>query len=339
MDSLTQIVLGAAVAEAVAGKELGIKAACWGAVAGTIPDLDVFFRSWYNPLDAALVHRGFSHSLLFALIAGPAFGWLFNRFAKTKLGLKRWTLLWFLSIVTHPILDMFTNYGTQFLWPFSPRITFNSVFVIDPLYTLPFLFFLIGALCMKRTATRRRTWNRIGIVYSSLYLLWGVVVKLLILYQSDSYFREAGITPQKTMVTPMPLTSFYWTLIAEDDSTVYITYKSLFHAYNPNDIQRFAKETPTGSFKRLDKPTRDELNYITNGFFFSETYADTLTVFDVRFGTAEKISNGQNKQVLMGYQFVFDKHSNYTMDYYRNRRFDQIDIPAYFSFVFGKQGN
>lgn len=339
MDSLTQIVLGAAVAEAVAGKELGIKAAFWGAIAGTIPDLDVFFRSLYNPLDAALVHRGFSHSLLFALITGPAFGWLFHRFAKTKLGLKRWTLLWFLSIVTHPILDMFTNYGTQFLWPFSPRITFNSVFVIDPLYTLPFLFFLIGALCMKRTSVRRRKWNRIGIIYSSLYLLWGVFVKLTILYQSESYFNEADIHPKKTMVTPMPLTSFYWALIAEDDSTVYVTYKSLFHTYNPKDVQRFPKEMPAGGFERLKKPTRDELNYITNGFFFSETHDDTLTVFDVRFGTALKITNLQNNQTLMGYQFVFDKKLNYSIEHYRNRRFDQIDIPAYFEFVFGKQGN
>lgn len=172
MDSLTQIVLGAAVAEAVAGKQLGIKAALFGGIAGTIPDLDVFLRSFYNPLEAALVHRGFSHSLLFALIAGPTLAYLSNLLQKAKLGFKKWFWLWFLAIVTHPLLDIFTNYGTQFLWPFSPRITFNTVFVIDPLYTLPFLFFLVGALFMKRNSSRRRRWNWIGIGYSSLYLFW-----------------------------------------------------------------------------------------------------------------------------------------------------------------------
>ena len=77
MDSLTQIVLGAGVAEAVAGKKMGNKAVLWGAVAGTIPDLDVFLRFFYHPIDAALVHRGFSHSLLFALLMGPLLGFVF----------------------------------------------------------------------------------------------------------------------------------------------------------------------------------------------------------------------------------------------------------------------
>ena len=71
MDSLTQIVLGGAVAELVAGKKMGNKAIIWGAIAGTIPDLDVFLRAFYHPIDAALLHRGFSHSILFSIIFGP----------------------------------------------------------------------------------------------------------------------------------------------------------------------------------------------------------------------------------------------------------------------------
>ena len=38
MDSLTQIVLGASVAEATLGKKIGNKAILYGAIAGTIPD-------------------------------------------------------------------------------------------------------------------------------------------------------------------------------------------------------------------------------------------------------------------------------------------------------------
>jgi len=82
MDSITQIVLGGAIGELVAGKKLGNKAILWGAVAGTIPDLDVFLRVFYHPIDAALVHRGFSHSLLFALLPGPTLGYLFTLLTK-----------------------------------------------------------------------------------------------------------------------------------------------------------------------------------------------------------------------------------------------------------------
>ena len=41
MDSLTQVVLGAAVGEAALGKKIGNRAIVWGGIAGTIPDLDV----------------------------------------------------------------------------------------------------------------------------------------------------------------------------------------------------------------------------------------------------------------------------------------------------------
>ncbi|MBM3430819.1 MAG: metal-dependent hydrolase, partial [Bacteroidetes bacterium] len=77
MDSLTQIVLGGAVAELVAGKKMGNKAIFWGAIAGTIPDLDVFLRAFYHPIDAAFLHRGFSHSILFSIIFGPLLAWVF----------------------------------------------------------------------------------------------------------------------------------------------------------------------------------------------------------------------------------------------------------------------
>jgi inner membrane protein len=42
MDSLTQLTFGAACGEVIMGKKVGRKALLWGAVLGTIPDLDVF---------------------------------------------------------------------------------------------------------------------------------------------------------------------------------------------------------------------------------------------------------------------------------------------------------
>ena len=118
MDSLTQIVLGGAIGELVAGRQMGNRAVLWGAIAGTIPDLDVFFRVFYHPIEAALVHRGFSHSLLFSLLVSPILAYLLNIATKRNYGFRLLVQLFFWGIVTHPILDMFTNYGTQFLWPF-----------------------------------------------------------------------------------------------------------------------------------------------------------------------------------------------------------------------------
>lgn len=337
MDSLTQIVLGAAVGEAVAGKQLGIKAALFGAIAGTIPDLDVFLRSFYNPLDAALVHRGFSHSLLFALLAGPALAWLSNALQKTKLGFRKWFWFWFLGIVTHPLLDIFTNYGTQFFYPLTKRITFNSVFVIDPLYTLPFLFCLIVAICLKRTNPKRNRWNWIGILYSSGYLLYGVVIKLILLSQTVAFLDKSGIKAEQTMVTPMPLTSFYWTVIAKDQDTLYVTYKSLFKDYAANDLVKYPLKQGAKPTFELDQNLKAEIEHITNGYYTQEWRNDSLFINDFRFGTADKISSGVNKSPLMGFVFTQTKNGEIHIESIRNRRFDQIDFWGYWDYVFGRK--
>ena len=76
MDSLTQIVLGAAVGEVLLGRKVGNKAMLWGAVAGTIPDLDVYQSLIFDSLKANELHRGFSHSILFSVIFAPLLAWI-----------------------------------------------------------------------------------------------------------------------------------------------------------------------------------------------------------------------------------------------------------------------
>lgn len=337
MDSLTQIVLGAAVGEAVVGKHMGIKAAFWGAIAGTIPDLDVFLRSFYNPLDAALVHRGFSHSLLFALLAGFGFAFIFNKWNRHKLGYKRWFIFWFLGIVTHPLLDIFTNYGTQFFYPFSWRLTFNSVFVIDPLYTLPFLFCLLVAICLKRNNPKRQRWNWIGISYSTTYLFYCLVLKLILLSQSSSYLEQSGFKAEQTMVTPMPLTSFYWTIIAKDKDSLCVTYKSLFKKYDPKDLVKYPLKQGDTVKVKLTPELKEQIQHITNGYFTQELRNDSLFIHDFRFGTVDKISAGKNKSPIMGYVFTLNDKNTTSISSIRNRRFDQIDFWGYWDYVFGKK--
>ena len=80
MDSVTQFVLGAAVGEAVLGKKVGNRAMLWGGIAGTIPDLDVALGSFMSDINALAFHRGFSHSITFAILAAIPLGWLVHRF-------------------------------------------------------------------------------------------------------------------------------------------------------------------------------------------------------------------------------------------------------------------
>ena len=151
MDSLSQLVLGASVGEAVLGKRIGNKALLYGAIAGTIPDLDVLATRFTDTITGIELHRGFSHSIVFCILAAPVFGLLVHSIEKKiNLGWRPWALLFFWGLLTHTFLDVFTTWGTQLFWPLPTRLAFNSVFVIDPLYTLPLLVCVLLLLFSKR---------------------------------------------------------------------------------------------------------------------------------------------------------------------------------------------
>ena len=117
MDSLTQLTLGAAVGEAVLGRQVGRRAALWGALLGTLPDLDVLV-----PLGDAVrdftYHRGPSHSLFVLAALTPLVMWLILKIHPQTRPLRgRWTMLVYAVFTTHVLLDALTVYGTQIFWP------------------------------------------------------------------------------------------------------------------------------------------------------------------------------------------------------------------------------
>lgn len=307
MDSITQIVLGASVAEAAGGKKLGNEAALWGAIAGTIPDLDVFIRAYNDPIHGALMHRGFSHSILFAFLAAPLLGYMIFRIYKRKYELKVWVWVIFLAIITHPMLDIFTSYGTQFFWPFEWRVTFNSVFVIDPLYTLPFGLLLLSALFIKRNIPLRRKLNNSGLIYSCLYLTWCVIVKLTIVSNTPEYFKNYKIDHSKTIVNAMPFTSFYWMIITESDSSNFIGYKSIFYPFDQKEVDTLTKNHHLlDAFESKNENWVKTVRFMTKDCFTVIDKKDSLEVYDLKFGLASQFTNPKIAEPIRGYGFVID---------------------------------
>ncbi len=236
MDSLTQIVLGAACGELVLGKKIGNKAMLFGAIGGTIPDLDVFIgRLLYsNEIDIMAFRRGFMHSMLFAVLGAFAFGWLFYKGynsgkRKDTTTQKNWIWLFFLSIFTHPILDSFTPYGTQLFFPFSNyRVAFNTISVVDLIYTIPFLLCLLIAMFFNRKRSRRRLWVKAGIYISSAYMLFTIGNKLYMDTVFKKSFEKAGIEFNRFSTQPTILNNILWYGIAETDTDYKVAFYSLF---------------------------------------------------------------------------------------------------------------
>jgi len=90
MDSLTQIVLGAAVGEVVLGKKLGNRAMVWGAIGGTIPDLDIIVNLFADDMTSLAAHRGISHSFFFAFVGSILFAYLTHKLFSSGLYKERW---------------------------------------------------------------------------------------------------------------------------------------------------------------------------------------------------------------------------------------------------------
>jgi inner membrane protein len=140
LDSLTQIALGAAVGEATLGRKVGSRAPLWGAICGTLPDLDVFIPLG-DPVSDFTYHRSFSHSLFVLAALTPLVVWLILKIhPQTREHRAGWAALVYLAFATHVLLDSFTVYGTQIFWPLDTTpVGWSTIFIIDPLYTLPLL--------------------------------------------------------------------------------------------------------------------------------------------------------------------------------------------------------
>jgi inner membrane protein len=174
MDPLTQGLLGASFGQALYGRALGRKALVWGALVGMSPDLDVVMNPM-SPMAEWLWHRGPTHALWFGPVAGPAVGWILWKWKGGRL--RDWVGLAIISLLTHPLLDVFTTYGTQLLSPFSRRrFAFDAVAIIDPAYSLMLALGLMYGLWRGVSGTPARRAATVALVASSAYIGLGLVV-------------------------------------------------------------------------------------------------------------------------------------------------------------------
>ncbi|MEJ8802307.1 metal-dependent hydrolase [Pontibacter sp. H249] len=286
MDSLTQIVLGASVGELVAGKKLGNKALLWGAVAGTIPDLDVLINPWLDMVQQLSFHRSITHSFFFALVMSPVLGWILHRFYKKyDAGLWPWTLLFFFGFTTHALLDACTTWGTQLFWPFSNYgVAFYNIFVIDPLYTVPFLCFTLATAFYSRQNKKRRLINYTGLSLSTFYLLLSLVFKSQANAVFEQNFTAHSINPESYISKPTPLNTIFWSVTAKADDEFYNGFYSLADKDKVVELKAEPQQAHLLN-PYLGHPKLDRLLELTKGYYTVERAPDKgVYINDLRFG-------------------------------------------------------
>ncbi|MBS7660901.1 metal-dependent hydrolase [Pseudomonas lalucatii] len=282
MDSLTQALLGATLQGALLGRWQGRKALLYGAALGTLPDLDVVIN--YGDAVANMTyHRGFTHSLFVLSGLALLLTWLIRRF-RPHPGYSARRLLATVALVllTHPLLDCFTSYGTQIFWPLPQvPVAWSSIFIIDPLYTAPLLVaVLFGAFYDLRAKAPRAALLALGL--SSLYLASTLAGKAMAERRVEAELARQGIQAEALFSTPTPLNSLLWRVIVLDGESYHEALVGWLDEQPPR-LERIPRGTAL-AVPLAQSPAHRRLHWFTNGVLRYDRIDEHLVVTDLRLG-------------------------------------------------------
>ncbi len=282
MDSLTQAVLGASIQGGLLGRWQGRKALLYGALLGSLPDMDVVI-DYGDAVAQMTYHRGFSHSLLVLSGVALLLTWLVRRFRPHPgYSTQRLFVTLALVLLTHPLLDSFTSYGTQLFWPLMPIPTaWSSVFIIDPLYTLPLATaVLLGLIFGLRDKTAKAP--LLALALSSLYLASTLAGKYMAEQRVEAQLARQGIQAEALFSTPTPLNSLLWRVVVLDGEYYHEALVGWFDQ-QPPQLSRLPRGAALAQVL-ADSPAHQRLAWFTDGVLRYDQIGEHLVVTDLRLG-------------------------------------------------------
>lgn len=250
---------------------------------GTLPDLDVFI-DYGDAVRNFTYHRGFSHSL-FVLAPFSVILWLLLRrwWAPVRESPLPWLAAISLALLTHPLLDAHTAYGTQLFWPLAtPPTMWATMFIIDPAYTLPLL---VGTVIAASRPLEKwsRTALQTGLALSTLYLGWSWVAQTTVARHVDDTLAKLQLRGAPVFITPSPLNTLLWRIVVLTEDGYLEGFDSLM--LNDNEISFTAHESDGEALiEASDVWAVARLRWFSQDFLKSEVDADKLVVSDLRMG-------------------------------------------------------
>lgn len=282
MDLITQGILGAAVGQVGFQRILGRKALAYGALIGMLPDADVFCRISSDMCAEMLYHRGVTHSLFFAPIVSPILAYFLNKLQKSG-NFSAWLWLCFWALITHPLLDVFTVYGTQLLAPLSNhRFSFCAIPIIDPLYSIPLLLSVIIGFFIKNNLKISQILAAITLFFTTCYLFLGIAVR----DQAITYVKsQENFSANKIEAFTTIFSIFYRKIVIDDNQKIRIGFLNML---NPKPINWHIFEKATLSEKTLSKREVKIFYWFADDWVLPIREGNSLLLRDIRFGADEK---------------------------------------------------
>ena len=250
---------------------------------GTLPDLDVFI-DFGDAVRNFTYHRGFSHSL-FVLPGVAVLIWMALRhwWAPVRAAPRRWLVAISLALITHPLVDAHTAYGTQLFWPLAVTPTsWSTIFIIDPLYTLPLLagVIAIGAWAPRAGASKVLV---AGLVLSTAYLGWTWVGKSIVERHARHSLATAGFEYSAMFSVPAPLNSLLWRVVVLTDDGYAEGFDSLLIDEGDIAFTRYPSDTKA-LVDAGDIWAVERLRWFANDFVRADVVDGRLVITDLRMG-------------------------------------------------------
>lgn len=284
MDSITQLALGAAVGESVLGRRVGRRAMIWGAICGTLPDLDVVFH-FSDAIEHYAFHRSLSHSLFTLTLLAPFIVWLIVKIhAQTAHYYAHWLLLVLLTFYSHVLLDSLTVFGTQIFWPFGANpVTWGTIFIIDPLYTLPLLVGVILTLWSFRTGHVKHYWNTIGLLVSSSYLLWTIGAKMHVNDIAQQALVQQDVANQRYITMPTPFNTLLWRVVVVDNKSYKVGLYSVLDKNTAIQFTTYPRNLDLLEGLQNHAPVQ-KLRWFSKGFYTVTRQNKNIIMVELRAG-------------------------------------------------------
>jgi len=187
-------------------------------------------------------------------------------------------------------------------------VAFNNISVADPAYTALFLIGLITASFYKRSSSKRRFWNYLGIVLSSIYMLFTIYNKLRVDKIMESTLKQEKLVYNKYMTSPSILNNVLWTGTAETDSFFYQGQYSLLDKEKKFKLSKVPKNHHLLDDAKEDDKTVKILRWFSKEYYTLLKRSDgNLQFNDMRYGTFRGDSYGENDFI---FRFMLEKRAD-----------------------------
>lgn len=311
MDSLSHIVIGAAIGDRLLGKKVGRWAMLIGALAKSFPDFDLLYSGVKDPRNYVLYHRSYTHSFFVEFLTAFPMAWTFYMLFKKKVSYAQWFLLWIVCLWGHSLLDICTNYGTRIFLPFSKKlVSLNNIAIADLIFTVPILLLVAVAIFFKNESRQRKALMRTALVYPLLYLGMTFINKSIVDNHFKKSLQENNISYQQYMSNPTILNNILWYSVINSDSVLKIGEYSLLQKDKPIVWTSF----PINKKLLTDCPSPDArmLEWFSQGFVVVQQNKDTLEVITTKFGRGD-MDKTDPKETFIFYYKLFQKDGKWMM--------------------------